>query len=149
MAKNSLAGLLGANDMTVLALNQEVTKLLGTTGIVPPDIVASQMGMNMGMGMPMGMGGTMAPMMAGGMGGGMAGVAGMMMGASALPGAMYASQTMPMIRGSMMGGSMMGMPMGGTVVPQQLMSSNAITPMGMAGSLVTPFGGGMGLSIRW
>lgn len=138
MAKQSLAGLLATNDITVMGLNQEVTKVLGTTGFIPPDIVTSQMGMTgmggMGMGMAGGMGNVAGMMMAG------AGVMGaanpMMMGASGMGGSM--------LRGSMG----MGAPFGAAVVPQQLMGSNMVTPMTMTGSLVTPFGGGMGMSIR-
>lgn len=149
MAKQSLSGLLATNDMTVLALNQEVTNVLGTTGMMPPDIVATQMGMGGMMPMGGGMGNVAGMMMTkAGMGGGM------MMGAA--PG-MYASNTVPLAHPGMgmaaMGGSLLrgslGVPMGAAVVPQQLMGSNAITPMTMTGSLVAPFGGGMGMSIRW
>jgi hypothetical protein len=143
-AKQSLAGLLATNDATVMALNQQVTGLLATTGMMPPDLITTQMG---------------------GMVPGMMGATGMpgMMGGTMMPGAaLLASTTVPFanhmgMMGSgmpgMMGGSMMRgslTPPGATIFPQQMMGSNAITPMAMTGSFVGPFGGGsgMGISVR-
>lgn len=175
MAKQSLAGLIGTNDATVLALNQQVTGMLATTGIVPPDAVTTQMGgMVPGMMMGTGMGGMVPGMGMTGMmpGGGLmasttmplATPMGMSMGGLGMRNSMLASgMGMPMpgmmgssmmagsMMGGMMGGSMMGgtlAPPGATIIPQQMMGSTAITPMAMTGSLVGPFGGGMGLSIR-
>jgi hypothetical protein len=132
-----------------MALNQQVTGLLATTGIMPPDLITTQMGgMFPGMmgatGMPGMMGGTMMP-------------GGALLASTTVPFAnqmgMMASGMPGVMGGSMMGGSMMRgsfTPPGATIFPQQMMGSNAVTPMAMTGSFVGPFGGGsgMGISVR-
>ena len=117
MAKQSLSGLLGTNDATVMALNQQVTGMLATTGIMPPDAITTQMG-------------TVVPGMMGGMGGMGMGMGMGMMGGSVMPGMpMNASTTIPLA-------TPMGMGMGGLGMRNSLMASGMGMPGMMAGSMM-------------
>ena len=172
LAKQTLSGLLSTNDSTVMALDQQITGMLATTGIVPPDVISSATGMRSFANIPgvaSGLGGLMNtgrmignPMvMSGGMG---------MPGTFGAPGigmpGMMGSGVSPMMGGPMMGGPMMGGSMSGSLVspmlggmggfgggmmpPQPIMGGSMMRGSIMAGSMMPPQmmggvgGGGLG-----